>query len=531
MKTLPFFIIILLFSAIKIYSQGQLVTYYKEEYSGSAALNNINGEEALVFTASQGSFTRIEISIWEPFGYTNQHNSQTINNFSVTPTPSQTSSNGNRNTYIYENLNTSQFQFVMTYDSETDVDLGSGFHSDDTYPVYNEPSGTLDATDSIQSDNSSIISEANAIVQDLEDMRIQSAVRAVGQYMRSEITYREDDEQDALSVLNKGSGSCKGQSRLAVALLRSLDIPARKCGGTILNEPFVLLLHNGNYATKGTSGPGLHAIYEVYYPTQGWVQGDPQGWLHFYNQNFIKASDNSPDATSHISGSVSGSNLVWNYVHNINTSIGSLDNNYQYKDFDKFEGSSSSGNTLYAVYDHTVPTFIEPTGPPTCEDCDYPGAPDPPTITSVSFDSDYNVVDLEWDSSPAEDSVNYYIIYRCPADVPMADEYKLDSTVNTYYLDADFIANEHTSFKYAVAGVNRYFEGENSADSTITLSPCNDSYLYDMTLSSSDTIKCGNIHIKGLDITNNSDVVLDYTNHLNIDTSFTVESGSTITVE
>ncbi len=342
---------------------GQPKQYIKIDYSGNASGNNIQMEIEHVFSAQ--NITSLEISIWQPFnyGHDNQHNSQTIQNFSVHPTPDHTYSDGNRKTYIYGDINAPNFTFRKTYNAETNVNLGAGFYSHDTYPVTSVPEEYLMATDSIQADNEDILMLALVLTMELSENRIHDAVTELAKFMRSEISYRAAGPQNAAYVLNKGSGNCRGQTNLMVAMLRSLGIPTRYVSGVVLNdEPFSLPSLPGNDPiTIGdpNSMPGRHAIYEVYYPSIGqWVQGDPQHWVHFYHQNFIKGSDNPPDDINSIQVLYNATG-EWTWQRTKTSTFGSITNNYQYVDFEVFTGSGiDDGNLLFSVYADDTPIGV-----------------------------------------------------------------------------------------------------------------------------------------------------------------------------
>ena len=348
----------ILFMLVIIKVNGQ--TYYKLDYSGNASGNNIQMEVDHIFSAT--NIKRLEFRIYEPlsYAYDNLHNSQTIQNFSVHPAPDITYSDGNRKTYIYDDINTPNFTFRKTYNATTNVNLGLGFYSHDTYPVTSVPAEYLMATDSIQADNVNIVMLAQQLTSNLSENRIHDAVTEIAKYIVSYISGREEQkDQDAVSVLNKGSGNCRGQTNLMVAMLRSLGIPARNVGGLLLNEPFLLPVMPGNNPiTRGASGPGRHAVYEVYYPSLGkWVQGEPQGYVHFNHQNFIK--------TSYPPDNINAFELLYQAtgeltrLTNIKSTFGSTTNNYKYEDYEVFTGPpTTEGNLLISVYNNDIGTGV-----------------------------------------------------------------------------------------------------------------------------------------------------------------------------
>ena len=226
--------------------------------------------------------------------------------------------------------------------------------------VTSVPAEYLMATDSIQADNVSIVMLAQQLTSNLSENRIHDAVTEIAKFIVSNISGREEQkDQDAVSVLDKGSGNCRGQTNLMVAMLRSLGIPARNVGGLLLNQPFLLPVMQGNNPiTVGASGPGRHAIYEVYYPSLGkWVQGDPQKYVHFYHQNYTKTSY-PPDNINAFELLFSGTGKL-NRLTNIKSTFGSTTNNYKYEDYEVFTGPpTEEGNLLISVYNNDIGTGV-----------------------------------------------------------------------------------------------------------------------------------------------------------------------------
>lgn len=117
----------------------------------------------------------------------------------------------------------------------------------------------------IDSDNPQIITAANAIVKDEDDL--YAAVFKIGDWVQDNVLYNlstltEEVSQPASWVLANKIGVCDEITTLFIAMLRSQGIPAR----------FVSGLAYTNYQGQNTWGP--HGWAEVYFPTVGWVPFD-----------------------------------------------------------------------------------------------------------------------------------------------------------------------------------------------------------------------------------------------------------------
>lgn len=109
------------------------------------------------------------------------------------------------------------------------------------------------------------------------DQRFDAVTRVLG-WVSHNLRYELDRTlpQDAESVLERRSGYCTGVARLTVALLRSLDIPAREVAGWVAREQ------------GGTGISGYHRWLEVYYPDRGWVMSDPLSSHHFVPATYLR---------------------------------------------------------------------------------------------------------------------------------------------------------------------------------------------------------------------------------------------------
>lgn len=151
---------------------------------------------------------------------------------------------------------------------ETKVNLFLDTH--DTYPVLESslPPGFeefLNPTTDIQSDDPLIISTTANLITDSVILQAQ-AVDSILTWVDSQTKYGSSGPQDASTVIRTHQALCGGYSNLAVAMMRSVGIPAR--------------------VTVGCAG-GWHAWIEVYYPQLGWVASDPQNLGNFIYPGFI----------------------------------------------------------------------------------------------------------------------------------------------------------------------------------------------------------------------------------------------------
>jgi hypothetical protein len=106
---------------------------------------------------------------------------------------------------------------------------------------------------------------------------VAEATAKVVRWVAGEIRYSEQPgiPEDALSVMQNREGSCVGLSNLCIALLRSLEIPARKVHG-------LLIVGEGRRARVIP-----HRFVEVYLPDAGWLFSDPAGSVLFADARHI----------------------------------------------------------------------------------------------------------------------------------------------------------------------------------------------------------------------------------------------------
>ncbi len=125
-----------------------------------------------------------------------------------------------------------------------------------------------------------ILSQARALTQG--SRTVHEAVTAIFNWIVDHFTYDagRNTPQDGRSVFYSKRGSCVGFTNLAIAMLRSLGVPARYAHGYL--PPGYDWGISKKYWGVQISGGGYHAWVEVYYPDVGWCFSD---LLH--SKNFV----------------------------------------------------------------------------------------------------------------------------------------------------------------------------------------------------------------------------------------------------
>ncbi len=125
-----------------------------------------------------------------------------------------------------------------------------------------------------------IAAQAKRLVQNART--VPEAASAILNWIVDNFTYDAgpNTPQDGRSVFYNKRGSCVGYTNLAIAMLRSVGIPARYVHGYL--PPGYDWGISKKYWGVQISGGGYHAWVEVYYPDIGWTFSD---LLH--SKNFV----------------------------------------------------------------------------------------------------------------------------------------------------------------------------------------------------------------------------------------------------
>jgi transglutaminase-like putative cysteine protease len=173
------------------------------------------------------------------------------------------------------------------------IDLPENNEISDINSLPDEITPWLSSTEFIQADYPEIQNKA----LELADNRTQVLLIAndVADFTRNTVFTVREGEMDALTTLQTGGGNCVGKSNLAVAILRSLGIPAR-----IVLE-----------------GPSPHYLAEFYIKPYGWVRleattGDCP-WPYHANVITYCAFPEDENSTNYVNGinPIEGYVLYW----------------------------------------------------------------------------------------------------------------------------------------------------------------------------------------------------------------------------
>lgn len=115
----------------------------------------------------------------------------------------------------------------------------------------------------------------------------QAAVDAILNWVVDNVKYRSPvSDYGAARTLATREGNCQNFSHLAIALLRSVGIPARIAGGVSLGRPWKVPVEGGHLIQS--IGQGGHAWMEVWYPDLGWAPYDAQQSRLFVGPRHIR---------------------------------------------------------------------------------------------------------------------------------------------------------------------------------------------------------------------------------------------------
>ena len=130
------------------------------------------------------------------------------------------------------------------------------------------------------------------------------AVQRVARWMADNIRYEVNTPQDAAAVYRTRMGSCAGQTRLMMAMLRASGIPARYVRGFL--PPGGIWGFEKQYWGVNIKSGGFHAWIEIYFPDQGWVFSDVLHSLFFVDPHHllmqISGTDLNPSYETTVTG-------------------------------------------------------------------------------------------------------------------------------------------------------------------------------------------------------------------------------------
>lgn len=304
--------ILFLFLLLSTVINAQQYQLYQINLKGNTTASIDGATDVLSAVIPKGStLTSCEIKVSHPTGYNSvNQNRQIVNSYNVYCSSNnfsrieETDNYGNEySKYTQTTSITSSFSVQQYYTAETKALLSNGFLSTASFPVTGIPANIsaiyTKPSPNVESNDSYISSRAHSLTYGCTSM--QDAVQKIAQWVIGEIKYYHDPIvgntiQHASQVIRRGSGNCAGYTQLIIAMFRSVGIPARYVSGALLRYPYSV--NNTIFTTPlklGETGPGSHAVYEVYYPDKGeWVMADPQGSLNFIPTHFV-AHQKLPD--------------------------------------------------------------------------------------------------------------------------------------------------------------------------------------------------------------------------------------------
>jgi transglutaminase-like putative cysteine protease len=371
MKRVLYIFLCLIGATTVAYGDYYYLTYnHTASNPTSSKMTGITGSEKSTITApAANAITNVTITGLNLSNYQSKHNSQTITNFKYNYTTAPTNTNVTTDTRgngftaaTWANINANaSVSMTSTYTAETNVTIPA-FKPTDAYPRTGALPAAIaeyvNSTTKIQSGDATIIAQAETIISGSKT--IYEAVTKVGKWIYENITYDATVNQDASSVLASKKGNCEGFSNLTIALLRAKGIPARICGGLLLNKAQTLTVGTGGSVTIGSSGPGWHAIYEVYYPSLAvWVGADAQSSVHFSTNHTLvwgKGRDESDCKVRTCSYQSTGGAAIW-AAPDIKTTVTTITGGYTYDGMSTIK--STKGGVLLSVKELSTPGGME----------------------------------------------------------------------------------------------------------------------------------------------------------------------------
>lgn len=510
---------------------------YQINYAGSAKAYVNGNTDVVMFTLPAGTaITSCTINVNHPNDYyLSGQNVQILN-------PPQVWCSSNKfdqdemydaNGNAYSKLTLTQpvltdFLVQQSYTGYTEAFLNNGFQSIAQFPVTNIPAGIsleyAQPTINIQSNDPDISNKAHALTSGCTKM--QDAVQKIAQWVIGTISYSSSSngnlDMNASLVFDRKSGNCAGYTNLIIAMLRSVGIPARFVGGVLLRYPYNISFL-GNTVSLGSSGPGSHAVYEVYYPDKDeWIMADAQNTLNFCSTHFIRhqhGADNS-DKLLACSYSYTGAHPIVSPNEMCGT-ITSFNNNYAYNSYSTFQTTRQNAHLLSVFPGHAtgINDKVEITSGTnnfkTGEGVSY-------TSTFTSFQGNTWPVNRFWSIKLYH--TNGFYLYA-------SDNNNFSSwskTTNPILPDYDWLLDSEGRIFGEVFLAATLNDGDIiGAKMPLSVEECNGVVVSNQNITSNATIPGCYITVDNVSVQNNSNLILNSEMGITINNNFTVNIGST----
>jgi len=252
--------------------------------------------QSMEFSVNRGNLSSFSFKFALPATFSTRTVSQSIQGLELKLIPQPASSTvetdrfGNRFQRVTWNDVAQDIRVALSYRAKVHTEL-SAMESTSPFPLgsrANAESMYLKSSDLVQSDSSEIRALASQLTAKAKNQ--YEAVTAVTNWVADNLRYTFNPPQyDAAYTLSTRSGNCQNFAHLAIALLRSVGIPARIVGGITLKEPWKVPIDAQNSIVQ-SMGQGGHAWLEVWFPDLGWLPYDPQQSKQFTSSRHIKQS-------------------------------------------------------------------------------------------------------------------------------------------------------------------------------------------------------------------------------------------------
>ena len=438
-------------------------------------------------------------------------------------------SNGNEYTYytIVEDQ-TSDFFVQLDYEAETEVDLSQGFSSTTLFPTGITSEFTM-PTANIQSYDSDIISKAQSLTDGCATM--QEAVEKIEKWVVGNISYassvtEDNSDEDASEVFERKTGNCAGYVNVMIALLRSVNIPARFVSGVAMPYSFQMPIQGSSH-NWGTMS-GLHAVYEVYYPDKGWIMGDPQRTVHFVSTHFVRFGHGADDcdllaSVSNLKIPLGDSPPVIHYL-SMCGDVTYFGNSYDFDSFSVFQ-STNSGKYLYSVAPYFVTGIFDEAEIASGSDLFKSGE-------SVSYIADFtsgtgSTYPVSWDWNIQ--------LYHSGGTYTLASQNEGASLWGTrtepLLPSYDWLIDPAGNIYGEVSATATVNDGDIvGATIPVSVEECMELYVSNQTYSANTTKNGCYITLEDVVVQNNAKLTLDYEMGTMLEKGFSVASGSTLEI-